>query len=352
MRSAGLPAPVCVEWADLIQNPELLQAFDACDLVRIDSFGEDQHVGEQLIRRGATRPAGPPLLFGEVRHIDTTYRGLSELLNSFHTAKHRWSNSPSDIVTMFDKWESHRQLANSTTRPATHLLTEADRHRPAIESLKALDVGDRVFVKPRYGSSASGVCAIERCRHGHRVIAPIEIADFDAALGRRRLFNSLRIRSYTDPDDIETILRPLIAEHVVVESWIPKAELDGRKFDLRIVVIAGKARHTVIRASRYPMTNLHLGNKRGDSASFRRRFGNAAKQACETMAERAAACFEDSLVVGVDVLLDVHLEPFIVEVNAFGDLLPGIVNQGQSTSEACVEAMIATVTQTRTTANT
>jgi hypothetical protein len=40
---------------------------------------------------------------------------------------------------------------------------------------------------------------------------------------------------------------------------------------------------------------------------------------------RAAACFPGSLTVGVDLLVAIGLRRFLVgEVNAFGDLLPGL----------------------------
>jgi hypothetical protein len=51
---------------------------------------------------------------------------------------------------------------------------------------------------------------------------------------------------------------------------MPKAGIDGRTFDLRVLVIAGRARHAVARLSRGPMTNLHLLNERGDPARVAR----------------------------------------------------------------------------------
>ena len=48
---------------------------------------------------------------------------------------------------------------------------------------------------------------------------------------------------------------------------MPKAGLAGHVFDLRVVVIAGRARHAVVRMSRGPMTNLHLLNRRGAFSS-------------------------------------------------------------------------------------
>jgi len=233
----------------------------------------------------------------------------------------------------------HQRIAPVVNRPKTRLLTPAagpDGADSILDRLDALDLGHRLFVKPRYGSSASGVCAVWRDSRGHRLIGPIELVGFDPAVGAVRLFNSLRVRAYSDRVQIETILRAVVDAEAVVEQWLPKASLDAKGFDLRIVVISGEARHLVIRSSRHPMTNLHLGSERGDIDLFQKRYGTA---------ERAAAAYPDAMVIGVDVLLDQQLVPYVLELNSFGDLLPGITSRGQSTYEAVVDAMLAEVRQ-------
>jgi hypothetical protein len=124
-----------------------------------------------------------------------------------------------------------------------------------------------------------------------------------------------------------------------VERWFPKAGLAGRIVDLRVVVIAGRATHAVVRAGRTPMTNLHLGNRRGDLAALRHAAGPGYDAAIEA-SERAAACFPGSLQVGVDVLFPPDFRrPVIAEVNAFGDLLPGLLVRGRDTYAEQIEAL-------------
>ena len=48
------------------------------------------------------------------------------------------------------------------------------------------------------------------------------------------------------------------------------------------------------------------------------------------LAERAAACFPQSLYAGVDILLDHGGRPLVGEINAFGDLLPRLTHNGES----------------------
>ncbi|KOG89835.1 hypothetical protein ADK38_12075 [Streptomyces varsoviensis] len=85
------------------------------------------------------------------------------------------------------------------------------------------------------------------------------------------------------------------------------------------------------------MTNLHLGGARGDLAAAR-----AAAEAAGTAwpevlgrCEAAAACFPGTLCVGVDLLPGSGWRRFAVgEVNAFGDLLPGLTGLAGSGAES------------------
>lgn len=117
---------------------------------------------------------------------------------------------------------------------------------------------------------------------------------------------------------------------VVVERWFPKAGIDGRSIDLRVMVIDGRARHCVVRTSRSPVTNLHLGNQRGDLSVVQTRLGPAGWGQVVDLAERAAGCFPDTMTVGVDLMINTGWDRFAVaEVNAFGDLLPGVLVDGR-----------------------
>lgn len=180
----------------------------------------------------------------------------------------------------------------------------------------------RVFVKLAHGSSASGVLAVETASGG-RVQATTSVERDE----RGRLFNSLRVRRYTTEAEVAAIVDALAPDNLHVERWLPKASLHGRSADLRIVVVGGRATHAVVRTGRSPMTNLHLGGARGDLAAARLAIESAGARWSEvlTLCERAAACFPGFSRVGVDLLPVIGWRRFAIgEVNAFGDLLPGL----------------------------
>jgi len=142
------------------------------------------------------------------------------------------------------------------------------------------------------------------------------------------------------------LIDALCRHRVHVEQWLPKAGFDNRTFDLRVVVIAGRACHTVARLSRSPMTNLHLLNERGDQDAVRERVGWPAWEAAMRNFELAMECFPGSLYAGIDLLFTPgHRRHVVIEVNAFGDLLPGVLWRGQETYATELRAMAGAVTR-------
>lgn len=88
------------------------------------------------------------------------------------------------------------------------------------------------------------------------------------------------------------------------------------------------------------MTNLHLLNERGDVGPVRRRMGEAAWSAALRTCERAAGRFPASLYAGVDLLVRSDWRPHaVLEMNAFGDLLPGVMDGGADTYTAEIQAV-------------
>ena len=339
---AGLPTPVVCDWSDVIRDPTVLDRLTGCELVRLDSAGEDPDVAGTLLQRGTKALGQPPatLEHGELAHLDVQHAGFSAALALVADANLPCTNPVDDIAQTFDKWRCHTMLDGSPTpRPPTHLLDRDQSHNlhTLDDLLDATSLGDRIFLKPRYGSSGSGVCAIRRTGKRIQMVAPIELNITNAGV---TLYNSLRVKAFHEPSDQQLVLSRLMRDSYIAEQWIRKAKVNGQGFDLRVVVIDGEARHTVARASSHPMTNLHLGSSRADMAAVEAAVGTDALARARSAAEIAARALPNSLIIGVDVLLDDTFEPYVLEMNAFGDLLPGITHRGESTYDAAVSAMV------------
>jgi glutathione synthase/RimK-type ligase-like ATP-grasp enzyme len=339
VESLGSQPPVLVGWNQVIQwlaeHPESRELGPfPCPVqsVRLDSPGEDAEVADTLITLGGGPPQ-PRLRFGEIAWLREAHLGFAGVLKQLEETGLDFLNGPRDIAVMFDKWQCHERFRGAgVERPRATMAPGS--WSSFVERIRESDSG-ALFLKPLHGSSASGVCAFRWASGRYQLIAPIEmVRDEDGIV----LFNTLRIRTYNSPSDIETLLGRLLPQGMIAEEWIPKAALDGQNFDLRILVIAGRARHWVIRQSRSPLTNLHLGNQRGNKEAFLKQFGETVLEQCRHLAEQATLCFPSCLYAGVDILLDKQSRALVGEINAFGDLIPNLVHEGQSAYEAIFSA--------------
>jgi hypothetical protein len=143
---------------------------------------------------------------------------------------------------------------------------------------------------------------------------------------------------YSQQTVIARLIDALCEQRVQVEQWIPKAGYAGQTFDVRVVTIAGETRHSIARLSHSPLTNLHLLNAREDAERIRERLGERVWTRAMDDCQRAAQLLR-SLYTGIDLLFSADLRRHaIVEMNAFGDLLPGLLYQGQDTYTAEIKA--------------
>lgn len=187
-----------------------------------------------------------------------------------------------------------------------------------------LDTSPAVFLKPRHGSSAAGILAIRRGPGGRRIGWTTAVVDGD------RVTNRVGARPIRDERVLRELVERLVPLGLHAERWIPKVAVGGRSADLRVLCVAGEARHTVVRVADGPLTNLHAGGQRAPLSALVDVAGADAVGDALAVATRAAAAFPGTLAVGWDVLIPRDGGPArIVEGNAFGDLLPGTSSRGE-----------------------
>ncbi|GAA4242733.1 hypothetical protein GCM10022254_76840 [Actinomadura meridiana] len=308
-RSSGLPEPRLIAWTDVLRGGEIV--LRPGDLLRVDSPGEDP-AADALLRG----PGSPARVGGGARWHRTFTAALARLSAAATAAGARFLGDVEEIAIMFDKRRAHAGLLDAGV-PVPHALPEIDGYA-ALRSRMAEAGERRVFVKPAHGSSASGVVALQTAPGRVRAVT-------SAFMTGDGPVNSLRVRAYETESEVAALIDALAPDGLHVERWLPKAMVGGRVFDLRVVVIGGEPTHVVVRTSRHPMTNLHLGGARGDLTAVQGALGPNGWQRALDVCVRAAACFPGSPMVGVDLLVGQGMKRFAVcEVNAFGDLLPGL----------------------------
>ena len=335
----GYAMPQVISYAGWLNGCEH-PLIPAANIVKIDSPGENDAVRQMLVERGGG-PSSPPGEHGIIKNMRPWYGGYCNWLQEMQMVigeqgLQHVMNHPADIRLQFDKPACQTWLQKHQV-PVPYRITGFSHYDELTASMNVHGL-HKVFVKPAHASSASGVIAFRKAGHRVQAITSVEMVSTPNGL---QLYNSLKVRTYTSETEIAKLVTHLVAEQVFAEEWLPKATLHGRFFDLRVLVIDGQARHTVIRTSDNVITNLHLGNKRGDMNEFIAVFGAGKLHEIKQLAEQAAACFPKSLYMGIDVLLTAGLRKTVVlEINAFGDLLPNLVDEGETCYEAQINAMI------------
>ncbi len=324
-------------WAEVV--PRLgdlggLADLDRPALVRLESPGRDAAVKRLLLRAGGHEPTPLTDEKGHLTAPAALYRGFCRVLHGLRAAFDARPaltplSCPLAVAELFDKTATAARLAAAglpvpesvppPTTPAELLGLLRDLRWPV------------AYVKLNTGSSASGQAAV------HALDEPPWAITTAVSIGGE-FYNTRRLRRVAG-GELDAVLVFLLDEGACVQRGIPMAQLDGQNFDVRVVVIHGEPRFTVFRLSSHPMTNLHLGGRRGDPARCRKAIPTRAwLDALDHCAE--AAALSPCAAVGVDLLFERgFLRHYLLEVNAFGDWFPGLADeQGRSVHRTEIEA--------------
>ncbi|VAW72257.1 FIG00638667: hypothetical protein [hydrothermal vent metagenome] len=374
LKSEGLENPIILSHQELIQAPELLYQYKDLDLtVRIDSVGENSEVERLLLYQGHAEAAlssaqsiSPERLnlrevrYGELfcpRQYHCGYEQyLYKLQKIFDEIPH-WNllNTPAAIKELFDKRLTSQKYhqAGIPVPDSIVQINTAEKidievsNSSSIDARKNSNVGistnaiypwnpddlrramhknywGTVFIKLSCGSSASGLAIYSYKQGGNeRMITTMMVRN-------GRIFNSLKMQIITGRKKIDYLISFLLNEGSIIERSIPKMRLHGDYIDCRVLMIDKEPCFTVVRQSKYPVTNLHLGGQRGDLELLMQQVGtNAWDSAMESC--RNVASLHKSFQLGVDLMFERDFNQHrILESNAFGDLLPRLTKEGKS----------------------
>jgi len=349
----GRRSPRVIPYSDLLTGRCGLEQVPPRSIVRFESPGKDFQTERLLLARGASEAEseGSPVISapdaehmafdrGRIWFPRQWYLGFRNALREWHTELQTRDDVlltawPPDVETLFDKRRCHARCQGAGVS-----VPQALRPVACYDDLVAQMQQrhwERVFVKLAHGSSASGAVALQRHRGRVAAFTTVEVAGDD---GQPRLYNTRPVRTTTCEDEVRRLIDALALHRLHTEQWLPKATLDHRVFDLRIVVIADRPRHTVVRQGKSPITNLQLGNSRGSLVGLQERLAPRAWHTLQATCSQVARLHPRSLHLGLDLLLTPGLrDHFVLEVNAFGDLLRGVLHEGRSTFEAELDAL-------------
>jgi hypothetical protein len=320
----NLPMAHVVPWEAFLTNPTVLSNLpDDPTALRIDACGENERVETLLLERGfplldpncPNRTAINPtqlktltsargrLLCPRQSHLGFV-NALDEITSIVAQKPHwRFTSSVNSILTCFDKRKTS-SLFSSLNIPVPKQMEQVHNFDSLLGQMEA-HKWTQVFV--------------ESTNDGY--------------------FNTLKVRAVTKRQDIQTIINFTLNEGAVVERATPKARLDGAYFDLRVLCINHEPTFFIVRQNTHPITNLHLGGRRGDLDSLKAQVShenwNNMLHSCRLASKAIGA-----LQVGLDVLFEPGFETHqLIEANAFGDLLPRLTVNGLDVWETQIKSI-------------
>lgn len=218
-------------------------------------------------------------------------------------------NTPQALLQALDKQESKRLLTADGLR-VTPVLASPRSFEELVQHLS--ECGRGCFLKPRYGSGAGGIMAM-RYHSGRKkwvVFTTLQRVDGN-------IYNTKRIHRLCDETEIKLLAEAVMSTDAILEKWIPKEQLQGENYDLRVVCRDSEIDYIVVRCSKGSITNLHLNNKarRWSELSLPEAVESEIFSQCKATVHTLGLTY-----AGVDVLLEKGTgTPYIIEVNGQGD---------------------------------
>lgn len=218
-------------------------------------------------------------------------------------------NTPDALLRALDKKETKEVLMDKGLK-VTPMLPSPQ----SFDELRQLlaDCGRGCFLKPRYGSGAGGIMAIRYQPNRNKWVVYTTLRKVDGVIHNTKRINRLSVEK-----EIIPLAEAVIQTEAILEEWIPKAQLQGENYDLRVVCRESEIDYIVVRCSKGSITNLHLNNKAhwwnelSLSEEVRQQIYFQCQEAVQSL---------DLQYAGVDVLIERGTDiPYIIEVNGQGD---------------------------------
>jgi len=303
--------------------------------VRITSPGEDFETFQLLVGLGGY-PAATALLEerGRILLHEYWYQGWCLILDKIdqflkENPLAKVMNHPETIKLAFHKANCQEKLRKAGIPIPDIYCCQLNSFEQLLEVMDKQKL-HQVFLKPAHSSSASGVMMFRRTANKMMLESTI----FLNKKGREaKLFNHKRLQRYQNQETIKTIIDLMIPNRLHIEQWINKKQFQGKSTDFRVVTINQQPVFVQPRHSNHPITNLHLGNEKGSLQNLQIEWGKDLIKKVKTIAIQTAKQLDGLFYAGIDIAINTKGEPYVLEVNAFGDFLKEIFADKKNTYE-------------------
>jgi hypothetical protein len=197
------------------------------------------------------------------------HRGFRRVLEGLRRSFDAWPHlaptaCPIAVATMFDKTATC-EILNDAAVPVPDMLGSGIDMPEVVHDLTLFRDWPTAYVKLNTGSSATGIVVLHPNEPDRPAFGITSIARIQG-----EFYNSRRLRRVSG-DDLHRAIQFILDEGAIVQRGVPMAQIDGQNFDVRVVCINGRPAASIFRLSSNPMSNLHLGGRRGDPLAAGRR---------------------------------------------------------------------------------
>ena len=251
-----------------------------------------------------------------VDELDSNIKRYNDILTSLSNIDGMvYMNSPESIKNTLDKIKCKQILQNSNITTTPMLDFRCSCFDELIYNLREKNIS-QIFIKPNFGSGACGVISLKYNKKTDKMKIQTSM-NYEEG----RYINTKKLFNISDKDTICKLVNFILKKEAIIERWIPKDDVNGIVYDLRLVYQFESLDFIQARGSKNgSITNLHLNNLPLDNSSIN--LGDEIKQDINSLCQKAMEQFPNLNVAGFDILLEKNTKkPYIIEINSQGDLM-------------------------------
>lgn len=251
-----------------------------------------------------------------VDELDSNIKRYNDILTSLSNFEGMlFMNSAESIKNTLDKIKCKQILQNANISTTPMLNLRCSCFDELIYSLREKNIS-QIFIKPNFGSGACGVISLKYNKKTDKIKIQTSMNCENG-----RFINTKKLFNISDKDMICKLVNFILKKGAIIERWIPKDDVNGIVYDLRLVYQFESLDFIQARGSKNgSITNLHLNNMPLDNSSIN--LGDELKQDINSLCQKAMEKFPNLNVAGFDILLEKNTKkPYIIEINSQGDLM-------------------------------
>lgn len=242
-----------------------------------------------------------------IEKLDSIIEDYTSKLDKIASYNVRFYNTPQDILLLLDKYKTKLILEQADINTTPMLDRNFASSSELFSYLKAENI-TRIFIKPRFGSGASGIVALRYNKRLNQAIIHTTIFEKNG-----KFYNGNKTFYHNSQEKVERIINFILSTQVVVEKWVSKKTHNNLNYDLRVVMFKQELLYVIARGSSSPITNLHLNNMPLDVTFDTEKI--------TLFCRKVMKQFPDLCYAGIDILITPKDELYVIEINAQGDAI-------------------------------